>query len=65
MFCLLCLYFTEQGDCRLHGKINTDQQQSGCSDFIERSFRIVGSSGCCGLSGLPLADPQEGGEAAE
>jgi len=25
----------------------------------------VGSSGCCGLSGLPFADPLERGEADE
>jgi len=65
MYCPLCLYFTEKEECRLHGKINAEQQKAGCDAFIERSFRIVGSSGCCGLSGLPFADPLERGEADE
>ena len=62
MYCQLCLYFTEQEECRLHGRIDHEQLRAGCDSFIERSFRIVGSSGCCGLSGLPIADSPEGNE---
>jgi len=65
MYCQLCLYFTEQGECRLHGRIDPEQQKAGCDSFIERSFRIVGSSGCCGLSGLPLADSPDRDEASK
>jgi len=45
--------------------MNPEQQKAGCAAFIERSFRIVGSSGCCGLSGLPFLDPPGRGEADE
>jgi hypothetical protein len=62
-YCQLCIYFTEQAECRLHGRIDPEQQKAGCDSFIERSFRIVGSSGCCGLSGLPLAEPLDRDEA--
>jgi hypothetical protein len=62
MYCILCLYFTEQEECRIHGPINPEQRDKGCDQFIERSFMIVGSSGCCGLSGLPFADIPEGSE---
>jgi len=65
MYCALCVYFTEQEECLLHGKMNPEQQKAGCAAFIERSFRIVGSSGCCGLSGLPFLDPPGRGEADE
>lgn len=63
MYCQLCIYFTEQGECSLHGRIDPEQLRAGCDSFIERSFRIVGSSGCCGLSGLPLAEPLDSDEA--
>ena len=63
MYCPLCLYFTEQGECSLQGRIDPEKQKAGCDSFIERSFRIVGSSGCCGLSGLPLAEPPDKDEA--
>jgi hypothetical protein len=62
MYCILCLYFTEQEECRIQGQINPEQRDKGCDQFIERSFRIVGSSGSCGLSGLPFADIPEGSE---
>lgn len=62
MYCALCVYFTEQEECLLHGKISPEQQKAGCDSFIERSFRLAGSGGCCGISGLPFPDPPEKGE---
>ncbi len=62
MYCELCVYYTEQGKCLLHGKISPEQRVACCDDFIERSFRIVASGGCCGLSGLPFDNSPEKSE---
>jgi hypothetical protein len=65
MYCALCVYFTEQEECLLRSKISPEQQKAGCDDFIERSLRIAGSGGCCGISGLPSFDPPNKGESGK
>jgi len=60
--CSFCVYFTEREECLLHGRISPEQQKAGCDDFIERSFRLAASGGCCGISGLPISDPPKKGE---
>lgn len=50
------MYYTEKGDCSLHGEITAEQKASGCKSFIERPFVIGRTPGCCGLSGLPTTD---------
>jgi hypothetical protein len=63
MYCDLCMYFNVPDECSLHGRLTAEKKVQGCESFIERPFRICGSPGCCGLSGLPTADPPEEVEA--
>jgi len=64
MHCSYCVYYTEQEECILHGGISPERQESWCDEFIERSFRLAGSSGCCGISGLPFLDTERESESA-
>lgn len=59
MYCELCLYFNVPDECSLHGRLTPEKKLHGCESFIDRPMRICGSPGCCGLSGLPTADPLE------
>ena len=65
MHCPFCVYYTEQGECVLHGKIIPEQRESWCDEFVDRSFRLAPSSGCCGISGLPLPNPVKESETAD
>jgi hypothetical protein len=59
MYCELCMYFTEHGQCSLHIELTPQQRSGGCKSFVERPFTIGRTAGCCGLSGLPTTDSWE------
>jgi len=63
MYCELCMYFNAPVECSLHGRLTAESKVQGCESFIERPLMICGSPGCCGLSGLPAAEPTEEAEA--
>jgi len=63
--CSFCVYYTERGECVLHGQISAERRGAWCDEFVERSFRLAPSSGCCGISGLPLPDPVKESKTAD
>ena len=57
MYCDLCMYFKVPDECGLHGdRLTAEKKIKGCDSFVERPLMICGSPGCCGLSGLPVAE---------
>jgi hypothetical protein len=63
MYCDLCMYFNIPNECSLRGELTPERKVEGCESFIEQPLRICGSPGCCGLSGLPVADLPDESEA--
>ena len=59
MYCELCMYYTEAGDCSLHGRLDPETKRRGCESYVEMPMRLGRSAGCCGLSGLPTSEPAD------
>jgi len=52
MDCAVCVYYSGESQCKLHGRLKALDAWISCDDFIDACQKFVGGS-CCGIYNFP------------
>jgi hypothetical protein len=52
MDCAVCVYYSGESQCKLHGRLKALDAWISCDDFIDASQKLVAGS-CCGIYNFP------------